>query len=172
MRKLTLVAVLVVAGAAHAAESKKDKEKEAVAAATKIVDKHDAAYQTRNTEALIALLDKSFFGAGPTMSSHVNDLEAAKKAFGDEVPKTGRFVRNSITLHGCEAGDTVWYIADYLWSPKVGPGILAVRRTVRESGVIVKRGTEWKIAMLHSSLVEPDPTPAPPATPPPAPPAK
>jgi hypothetical protein len=167
MRKLTVLLVLV-AGMAHAEEADKKKAGGAVEKARAVVDASDKAFNDRDAAALIALLDKSYFGAGPTLSAKQDDLAAAKVDFERELARGGKLTRESITMHPDDAGNTVWYIADYTYVPKVGPGVLPVHRKVRQSGVVVKRGKDWKIAEWHTAFPMPDP-PAPAAPPPAAP---
>ncbi|HWE29837.1 MAG TPA: hypothetical protein VHB97_17625, partial [Polyangia bacterium] len=68
----------------------------------------------------------------------------------------GHITRDGLTIKADEDGDSAWYIADYTFVPKVPPGALPVHRKMRESGMLVKRGKEWKFAMTHMSLVQPD----------------
>jgi hypothetical protein len=166
MRNVTFALVLlVVTGGSGMAQAEKDKAKDAAAAAKAALDKADEAYNAHDAKALSAMLDKSYFGAGPDMSSKFDSPEAITERMTVVLAKGGRMTRNAVTIKADEDGGTAWYIAEYIFIPKVGPGVLPVRRPMRESGVLVKRGKEWKFAMTHMSMVQPDPTP-PPSTPP------
>jgi hypothetical protein len=162
MRNCIVLAVLLVAPVVLAQEAG-DKKKAAsgggaaIEKARTVVDAADKAYNAQDVPALLALLDKSYFGAGPTVMAKQDDLAAAKIEFERELQRAGTLKREGITLRGDEDGDTVWYIADYLYVPKVGPGVLPVRRKIRTSGIVVRRGKEWKIAMWHTQFPQQDP---------------
>jgi hypothetical protein len=160
--------MLLVAAAAGAQEK---KSAAAVDKARAALDASDKAFNDHDLAAFLALLDKSYFAAGPTIGSRHEDLAAAKTDFEKEFARGGRITRDAITLRSDDDGDVVWFIADYTYVPKVGPGVLPVHRKVRESGVLIKRGKDWKIAMWHTAFPAPDMPPTPPAagaTPPPA----
>jgi hypothetical protein len=161
-----IAAVLLVAAAASAEEAGEKAEKKkpgspSVEKARAVVDAADKAYNEQNVNALVALLDKSYFGAGPTVGAKQDSLEAARAEFTRELTHGGRLTRDAINLHGDDDGDTVWYIADYTYVPKVGPGVLPVRRKIRTSGVVIRRGKEWKIAEWHTTFPAPDPAVSP-----------
>lgn len=180
MRKMTFVTLMLLALPAVAAEDDKGEHKRgggseaAVAAVRLTMDKADEAINRGDAKALLATFDKSFFYGGATMSGRTNDLETAKadidKMFANG--PIGRLTRGDTLIHVDDTGDAAWYIAEYLMVPKVGPGMLPVHRKLRESGVLVKRGKDWKFAMVHQSQLQPDPvpvkqpTPAASATPP------
>jgi ketosteroid isomerase-like protein len=174
MRKMTFVTLMLLALPAVAAEDEKGEHKHgggeaAVAAARLALDKADEAVNKGDAKALIAMFDKTFFYGGATISGRTPDVQTAsadvEKMFANG--PIGRLTRGDTTIHVDETGDAAWYIAEYLLVPKVGPGVLPVRRKLRESGVLVKRGKDWKFAMVHQSQVQLDPPkPAPPAPPP------
>jgi ketosteroid isomerase-like protein len=152
MRNVTFaVAVLVAAGGAARAQ----KSKEAPAGAMAALDKSDAAFNAHDTKAMTALYDKSFFGAGATVGKKL-DYEGIVAEIKNMLTRGGRIVRESVTMRGDEDGDTAWYIADYTFVPQVPRGALPMRRKLRESGVLVKRGKEWKLVMTHMSMLQPD----------------
>ncbi len=153
MRNVTFAAVLLVAGVAFAQGT---KGKDAAAAAKAALDKADEAFNAHDAKALAAMLDKSFFGEGPTVSAKFDSPEAMATHLEGLLAKGGRLNREGLTIKADDDGDTAWYIADYVFVPKVGPGVLPVHRKMRESGVLVKHGKEWKFAMTHMSVVQPD----------------
>ena len=158
MRNVTVVvAFLVAAGGVAAAQ----KAKEAPAGAMATLDKSDAAFNAHDPKAMLALFDKSFFGAGATVSSKL-DYDGVVAEINMALTKGGHITRESVTMRGDEDGSTAWYIADYTFVPKVPPGALPMRRKLRESGVLVKRGKEWRFVMTHMSMVQLDEN-APPA---------
>jgi hypothetical protein len=158
MRKLTFVTLMLLALPAVAAEDEKGKHGDVAAAVKAALDKADDAFNTGNAKALTAMFDKGFFYGGAYMTGRM-DLEAAKadleKSFANG--PIGRLTRGDTTIHVDETGDAAWYIAEYLMVPKVGPGQLPVHRKMRESGVLLKHGKEWKFAMVHVSQLQPDP---------------
>jgi hypothetical protein len=153
MRNVTLAVVLLVAGTAGAQGG---KGKDATAAAKAAIDKADQAFNAHDAKALAAMLDKSYFGEGPTVSAKFDSPEAMGTHLEAVLAKGGRLMREGLTVKPDEDGNSAWYIADYVFIPKVGPGMLPVHRKMRESGVLVKRGKDWKFAMTHMSLVQPD----------------
>jgi ketosteroid isomerase-like protein len=153
MRNVTFALVLLVAGTAAA---EKEKGKDAAAAAKAAVDKADEAFNAHDAKALAAMLDKSYFGEGPTVSSKFDSPEAMATHLEGLLAKGGRLTREGLTIKPDEDGNSAWYIADYVFVPKVPPGALPVHRKMRESGVLVKHGKEWKFAMTHMSIVQPD----------------
>jgi hypothetical protein len=164
MRNVTFALVLLVAAAAQA---EKDKAKDAAAAAKAALDKSDELFNAHDAKALGALLDKSYFGGGPEMSNKYDSPEAMTERMTVMLAKGGRITRNALVIKADDDGGAAWYIAEYTFIPKVGPGVLPMRRPMRESGVLVKRGKDWKFAMTHMSLVQPDttpPAPVPPST--------
>ncbi len=156
MRNVTFAVVLLVAGAAAAQGTKSKGGGAAEAAAKAAIDKADEAFNAHDAKALAAMLDKSFFGEGPTLSAKFDTEEAMAKHLEEMMAKGGRLTREGLTVKTDEDGDTAWYIAEYVFIPKVPPGALPVHRKMRESGVLVKRGKEWKFAMTHMSVVQPD----------------
>jgi hypothetical protein len=164
MRNMTFALVVLLAGAAQA---DKDKPKDAAAAAKATLDKADEAFNKQDAKGLTAMLDKTYFGGGPTNSSKFDSPETMGVHFAEMLAHGGHLTRNAVTIKADEDGGTAWYIAEYLFVPKVGPGVLPVRRPMRESGVLVKRGKDWKFAMLHMSQLQPDPPPAEKTAPPP-----
>jgi hypothetical protein len=166
MRNIAFALALTASGVAVAAENgtaakepaakPSAKAAAAVAAATAAMDKADALFNQHDAKGLAAMLDKTFFGAGPTMSSKADSAEAMATHFEQMLAKGGRITRDGLTIKADDAGDAAWYIADYTFVPKVPPGALPVRRKMRESGVLLKRGKEWKFAMTHMSMVQPD----------------
>jgi hypothetical protein len=162
MQKVTCALVLLCSGLA-AGQGTKGKSAAAVAAATAAIDKADAAFNAHEAT-LGAMLDKSFFGAGPTVSAKLDSPEAMTEHLKAMLAKGGHMSREGLTVKADDDGGAAWYVADYVFIPKVPPGALPVHRKLRESGVLVKRGKEWKFAMLHLSVVQPDPPGAPPAT--------
>jgi ketosteroid isomerase-like protein len=153
MRNVTVAVVLLVAGAAFAQGT---KGKDATAGATAAIDAADKAFNAHDAKALAAMIDKSFFGEGPTVSAKFDTAEAFDKHIEEMAAKGGRLIRDGLTVKPDEDGNSAWYIADYTFIPKVPPGALPVHRKMRESGVLVKHGKEWKFAMTHMSVVQPD----------------
>lgn len=153
MRIVTLALVVLVAGAAQA---DKDRSKDAAAEAKAAIDKADQAFNAHDAKALGAMLDKSFFGEGPTLSAKYDSPEAMVTMLTEMLAKGGRLLREGLTIKADESGDAAWFIADYLFVPKVPPGALPMRRPMRESGVLIKKGREWKFAVTHMSMVQPD----------------
>jgi ketosteroid isomerase-like protein len=153
MRNVTFALVLLVGGAAGAEAT---KGKDAAAAAKAAIDKADEAFNAHDAKALAAMIDKSFFGEGPTVSAKFDSAETFAKHLEEMAAKGGRLMRDGLTVKPDEDGNSAWYIADYTFIPKVPPGALPVHRKMRESGVLVKRGKEWKFAMSHMSIVQPD----------------
>ncbi len=152
MRNVTFaLAVLVAAGGVAGAQ----KSKEAPAGAMAALDKSDAAFNAHDPKAMTALYDKSFFGAGATVSKKL-DYEGVVAEIASTVTRGGHIVRDSVTMRSDDDGSTAWYIADYTFVPQVPHGALPMRRKLRESGVLVKRGKEWKIVMTHMSMLQPD----------------
>jgi hypothetical protein len=179
MRKMTFVTLMLLALPAVAAEEEKGKRgggEAAVAAARLALDKADEAFNKGDARALVALFDKGFFYGGANISGRTNDAETAKsdmeKMFANG--PIGKLTRGDTLVHVDETGDAAWYIAEYMFVPKVGPGVLPVHRKLRESGVLLKHGKDWKFAMVHQSQLQPDPVKPPPAPAPApaAPPAK
>ena len=166
MQKLAIGVVMLVAGAAQA-----DKTADVIAQARAIVDKTDQAYNAGDVSTLMAQLDRGFFGAGPSQGAQDADLAAARVTFEKEAKRGNQLVRDSITMRADESGDVVWYIAEYTIQPKTPPAGGGPPRKLRESGVVVKRATGWKIAMWHAALPMADREPGAPAkaapTPPP-----
>lgn len=163
MRNVTFALVLAVAGTGGVAQAEKDKAKDAAIAAKAAIDKADELFNAGDVKGLGAMTDKGYFGEGPTTSAKFDSPEAMVQHLTEMLAKGGRLTRNGLTVKADEDGGSAWYIADYVFVPKVGPGVLPVRRPMRESGVLVKRGKEWKFAMTHMSMVQPDPPPPPPA---------
>lgn len=164
MRNVTFALVLLVAAAAQA---DKDKAKDAAAAARAALDKADELFNAHDAKGLGAMLDKSYFGGGAEMSNKYDSPEAMTERMTAMLAKGGHLTRNALVIKADDDGGSAWYIAEYVFIPKVGPGVLPVRRPMRESGVLVKRGKEWKFAMTHMSMPQPDstpPTPLPPST--------
>jgi ketosteroid isomerase-like protein len=167
MRNVTFALAFLVAGAAFAdkgegkGEGSKggDKAKDAAAAAKATLDKFDEAWNAHDAKAAAAFLDKSFFGAGPFASAKMTDIEAGKAQLEKDAASGARIMRNGIVIKADESGDTAWFIGDYMFSPKVPPGALPVRRPMRVTGVLVHRGKDWKISMVNMSSVTPDPPP-------------
>jgi hypothetical protein len=154
MRNVTFACVLLVAGVASAQGS---KSKSAAEAAKATIDKADELFNAQNTKGLAALFDKSYFGAGAAVSDKYDSPEAVTSMLEQMLTKGGGHLnREGLTIKADDDGDTAWYIADYVFIPKVGPGMLPVHRKLRESGVLVRRGKEWKYAMTHTSVVQPD----------------
>jgi len=153
MRNVTFALVLLAAGSAGA---EAQKSKDAAKAATAAVDKSDEAFNAHDAKALAAMLDKTYFGEGPTVSAKFDSPEAMSTHLEGMLAKGGRLTREGLTLKADDDGGSAWYVADYTFIPKVPPGALPVHRKLRESGVLVKRGKEWKFAMTHMSLVQPD----------------
>jgi len=161
MRNVTFAVVLMVGGVAGA---QGPKAKDAVAGAKAALDKADEAFNAHDAKAMAAMLDKSYFGVGPFISAKQPDVEAARAAIEQQAAAGGHLTRDGLTLKTDEDGDTAWYIADYTFVPKVPPGVLAIHRKLREAGVLVRHGKEWKLAMRGVSWVQPDPpTPVRPA---------
>jgi ketosteroid isomerase-like protein len=153
MRNVTFALVLLAAGTAGA---EAQKSKDAAAAAKAAVDEADKAFNAHDAKALTAMLDKSYFGEGPTVSARFDSPEAMATHLEGMMAKGGRLGRDGLTIKADDDGGTAWYIADYTFIPKVPPGALPVHRRMRESGVLVRHGKEWKFAMTHMSLVQPD----------------
>jgi hypothetical protein len=153
MRNVTFALVLLAAGTAGA---EAQKSKDAAKAATAALDKSDEAFNAHDAKALSAMLDKTYFGAGPTVSAKYDSTEAMTTNLDALLAKGGHITRESLTLKADDDGGAAWYVADYTFIPKVPPGALPVHRKMRESGVLVKRGKEWKFAMTHMSLVQQD----------------
>jgi ketosteroid isomerase-like protein len=152
---------IVLFGLVMATPAMAEKTAAAIAAATAVIDKTDAAYNAKDAEAMVALLDPSFIAEGPRLSNQVEDFETHKKSLAERLPKAGRITRDAITLRADESGDVVWYIADYTVIMPAAPGQMPMQRKLRESGVVIKRGkgakAQWKIGMWHASLPQPDP---------------
>ena len=171
MRNVTFALAFLVAGAAFAdkpegkaeakAESYKggDKAKEAAASAKAALDKFDEAWNAHDAKTTAAFLDKSFVGFGPFASAKMVDIDAGKAQLEKDAASGARMVRNSLVIKADDDGGTAWYIGDYMFSPKVPPGALPVRRPMRVSGVMVHRGKDWKLSMVNISSVQPDPPP-------------
>ena len=160
MRKVGFVVALLVAGvvagaSARAEKETKEKPKDAGAAAKAVLDKLDAAFNAGDAKALVAFYDKTYFGAGPTVSAHF-EYDTMVDHLTKMVAKGGHFTRDAVTVRADEDGDTAWFVADYTFVPKVPPGALPVRRKCRESGVMMRKGKEWKVVMSHMSFVQPD----------------
>lgn len=153
MRNVTLAVVLLAAGTAGA---EKEKVKEAAAAAKAALDKADEAFNAHDAKALVAMLDKSYFGGGSTVSAKYDSPEAMATQLEAMLAKGGRITRDGVIFKADDDGGSAWYVADYTFVPKVPPGALPVHRRLRESGVLVRRGKEWKFAMTHLSLVQLD----------------
>jgi hypothetical protein len=153
MRIVTFALVFLVAGAAQA---EKDKAKDAAASAKAAIDKADELFNAHDAKALGAMIDKSYFGEGATLSAKYDSPEAVIEMLTAMLAKGGRLVREGLTVKADDDGGTAWYIADYLFIPKVPPGALPVRRPMRESGVLMKRGKDWKFVMTHMSMVQAD----------------
>ena len=151
MRNVTFALVLLAAGTAGA-----QKSKDAAAGAKAALDKSDEAFNAHDAKALAAMLDKTFFGEGPTVSAKFDSPEAMATHLEAMAAKGGHITREALTIKPDEDGNSAWYVADYTFVPKVPPGALPVHRKMRESGVLVKHGKEWKFAMTHMSLVQPD----------------
>lgn len=163
MRQLILATVFLVGGTAFA--QGKAKEAAAAAAAKAALDKADELLNAHDAKALGAMLDESFFAEGPFVSVVFSDVAAFRAHLEKMLAEGGRWTREDLTLKPDPDGNAAWYIADYTFVPKVPPGALPIHRKVRESGTLVKRGKEWKFAMLHVSHVQPDPPkPAAPAS--------
>ncbi|MCA1663558.1 MAG: nuclear transport factor 2 family protein [Myxococcales bacterium] len=149
-----MFALVLLAGGTAGAEAQKAKD--AAVGARAALDKADEAWNAHDAKALAAMLDKTFFGSGPTVSAKFDTAEAMATHLEAMAAKGGRITRDALTIKPDEDGNSAWYIADYTFVPKVPPGALPVHRKLRESGVLVKRGKEWKIAMTHMSLVQQD----------------
>jgi len=54
-----------------------------------------------------------------------------------------------------ETGTVVWFMADYDSERKVEGSGVPEHRTVRESGVLVRRNGQWRFAMLHAAPLLP-----------------
>jgi len=154
MRNVTFALVLLAAGSAAAEKEKGGKD--VAAAAKAAIDKADEAFNAGDAKALGAMLDKSYFGEGPTVSAKFDSAEAMTTHLEAQLAKGGHLIRDGLTVKPDEDGGSAWYIADYTFIPKVPPGALPVRSKMRESGVLMKRGKEWKFAMTHMSVVQPD----------------
>jgi Domain of unknown function (DUF4440) len=171
MRNVTFAVVLMASAVAGAQGQNPGKAKEAAVAAKATIDKIDEAFNAHDAKTIGTMLDKSFFAEGPNVSAKYDLPEAFRTHLEQMTAQGGRITRDGMTLKTDDDGGAAWYIADYTFVPKVPPGALPVRRKMRESGVLVRRGKEWKVAMWHMSAVQPDPeTPPAPtgqATPPP-----
>ena len=153
MRNVTFALVLLAGGVAGA---EAQKVKDAAKAATAALDKSDELFNAHDAKGLAAMLDKSYFGEGPTVSAKFDSPEAMTTHLDALLAKGGHLTRDGVTLKADDDGGSAWYVADYTFVPKVPPGALPVHRKLRESGVLVKRGKEWKFAMTHMSLVQQD----------------
>ena len=153
MRNVTFALVLLAAGTAAA---EKSSSKDAAAGAKAALDKSDEAFNAHDAKALAAMLDKTFFGEGPTVSAKFESPESMATHLEAMAAKGGHITREAVTIKPDEDGNSAWYVADYTFVPKVPPGALPVHRKMRESGVLVKHGKEWKFAMTHMSVVQPD----------------
>lgn len=131
MRNVTFACVLLVAGVAAAQGS---KSKAAVEGAKAAIDKADELFNAQNAKGLAAMFDKSYFGAGSAVSDKYDSPEAVTKTLDEMLAKGGHLNREALTLKPDDDGNSVWYIADYVFIPKVGPGMLPVHRKLRESG--------------------------------------
>ena len=83
-------------------------------------------------------------------------LQARPIKFPSDTPTFTITLPTGWTSKPDEDGNSAWYIADYTFIPKVPPGALPVHRKMRESGVLVRHGKEWKFAMTHMSVLQPD----------------
>jgi hypothetical protein len=159
MRQLMIAAAMLVATAALA-EKPAGKSEAAATAAKAVIDAADAAFNAGDVNAMAALLDKSFFGAGAYVSAQWPDPASLKTALEKVFDRGGgRLTRDALTLHALEDGDAVWYIAEYTHVPKVPPGVMPIHRKIRESGTLLRRGREYKFVMIHTSNVAADPPP-------------
>ena len=166
MRIVTIAGLLLVTAAGAAQAQKGTRAEAAVAAAEKAIDKMDAAYNAHDGKTLAAMLDKGYIGAGPFVGTKVEGYEASKAHLESEMAAGGRIQRQALTVKADDDGDTAWYIADYLYIPKVPPGALPMRKPMREAGVLVRRGKEWKLAMSTEAMLQLAPRkPAPPPGP-------
>lgn len=143
-----------IAGTASARADRPDVLKQA----RQVIDKSDAAFNAHDGRAMAALLDDSFFGAGPTVSGRHTELAEAKQHFEHVFSSsTGTVTRERLTLKGDDSGDVVWYLAEYTVTTRPPPGAMPTKRLLRESGVLVKRGGAWRFALLHATRPERDP---------------
>src|SRR4051812_10471439 len=154
MRNVTIMLVVLAAGGAWAEST---KGKDSAASARAFIDKADAAFNAHDAKAMVAMLDKTVFAAGALTSQKWDGADAYKAHLEQIVEQGGRVSRDALTIKTDESGDGAWYIAEYTFIPKVPPGALPVHRKLREAGVLVRRGTEWKLAMSLLSMVHPDP---------------
>src|SRR5207253_6484903 len=96
MRNLIMAAVILVAGPALA-EKPAAKGEAAAAAAKATLDKSDAAFNSGDAKALSAMLDSTFFGAGPFISARWPDVATAKVEIEKMVTAGGRMTRDALT---------------------------------------------------------------------------
>lgn len=173
MRNVTIAAVILVAAAGAQAQEQAAKPEKApkaehargghgaAAEAQKALDKMDELYNAHDAKGLIAMLDKNVVGGGPYLGSKLEDYESMKTTIEQMAAAGGHLARQNVVFKVDEDGDTAWYVADYLMIPKVPPGALPVRRPMRESGVLVRHGREWRLAGWQlASLVPAPPAPA------------
>jgi hypothetical protein len=160
MRTFTLAAVLCFAGGAFA----QAKSKDTAAAAKAALDKGDELWNAHDAKALGSMIDNSFFGGGPFVSAKYADAASFRTYLEKTLAEGGHMTREGLTIKPDEDGNAAWFIADYMFVPKVPPGALPVHRKIRVSGALIRHGKEWKFAMFHASYVQPDPATAAPAS--------
>jgi ketosteroid isomerase-like protein len=162
MRNVTIALVLFVAAGAQAQKGSKARAGGATAEAQKAIDKMDELYNAHDAKGMVAMLDKDVIGGGPYLGSKLENYESMKTMIEQATAAGGRIERQNVEVRAEPDGDTAWYIADYVMIPKVGPGMLPVRRPVRETGVLVRHGKEWKLASWGLAVLAQ--APPPPAT--------
>jgi hypothetical protein len=165
MRALLVATAIFAAFSAYA---EKDKPEDAAEAAKIALGRADEAFNTHDAKAFLTLFDKDLVAWGPTVTAKYEGLPSWKEHIEKMLADGGRITRSATVAKSDADGNTVWYVADYTFVPKVPPGALPVRRPMRESGVLVRRGKDWKFAFVHLSFVQPDPPAKPPTPPPPA----
>ena len=146
MNKLTTALVLLLSssvlaeGKGHGKAKGHDKghEEEATKTLTQAeeaINKHDAA-------AFRALLDDSYLGASVGPGDVFESADAMKTHMEKIVDDGGTLAREKLWMKTDKSGDAAWYIADYAFTPKG-----AAPHKLRASGVLVRHGKEWKLAM-------------------------
>ena len=161
MRTVT-IAVVLLAVASASAETPAGKD--AGASAKAALAKLDEAYNAHDAKAFEAMLDPGFVMAGPYISSQPEDVDAAKADLEKQLAGGRRMTRESTNLKTDHDGDTAWFVSESIFVPKVPPGALPVRRHMHQTGVLVRHGKDWKLALLSMSILQLDP-PAPVAPP-------
>ncbi|HEY6461209.1 MAG TPA: MBL fold metallo-hydrolase, partial [Polyangiaceae bacterium] len=142
-----------------------------LAAATAVINRGDDAFNRHDAPAMNALLDDDYVGSGVRVGSLTEGRAAAEAAiaaaYAHEADVEAFATRKSLTMHTDADGDAVWFVAVYDLEHRAEKGGPTAHEPLRETGVLRRRGTAYRFALIDSSTPRPgsEALPAPPTLP-------